>query len=535
MIELHQLKIPLDEDGEEALRIAAAKRLHVAPDKIGQFSIIRKAIDARDKRDIRFAYSVLADLGKAESKVRLSGTDKIIKKPDKLKISPAVWNGRPVVVGAGPAGLFAALALAQSGARPIVLERGKPIALRTGDVERMMDKGELDPESNLLFGEGGAGTFSDGKLTWRGKQQILGAYVLETFARCGAGEEAIYDARAHVGTDRLREVITAIRGEIENLGGEFRFGCCVSGIETRDGRLTKVKLRDGFSIDVSAMILCCGHSARDTYAWLKEAGIALAPKPFAVGVRVEHPQSMIDEAQFGKFAGHPALGAASYALTAKAADGRGVYSFCMCPGGEVVICAQEEGALAVNGMSYHARDGKNANSALLVQVFPEDYMEENDPLSGLRFQKAVEQKAFALGGGGFIAPAQRMDAFLSGIGQGEKFGSVAPSARPGVKACDLTQCLPDRIVRDLREGIAQFSRKLRGFDRADAVLTGAETRSSSPVRILRGEDGCAVGCDGLYPAGEGSGYAGGIVSSAVDGLQAALHLIERINRGNKSC
>lgn len=514
MIRVSELKLPLD-GTKEQLKKKAARALGVAPKEIKELKIFRRSLDARKKDDIHYVYT--ADvLLEDESRIRVDGK-KLAPAPDiayRLPKGGDMPEKRPVVVGFGPAGMFAALLLAEMGLRPIVLERGGDVKSRRKAVEQFWETGKLDTENNVQFGEGGAGTFSDGKLTTRIKD-LRCRKVLEEMAEAGAPEEILWDAKPHIGTDLLRGVVQNIREKIIALGGEVRFHAKVSGFAWENGKIRAVLLENEERLETEDAVLALGHSARDTFELLEREGFALEQKPFAVGVRIEHPQEMINRVQYGAAAEN--LPAADYRLTYTTKAGRGVYTFCMCPGGMVVAAASEKCRLAVNGMSLHARDGETANSALLVQVFPEDFGSPA-PLAGMYFQRDLEEKAFRAGGGGYAAPVQRVGVFLGTAGSGE---GVRPTYRPGVAESRLDDIFPAFITDALREALPAMGRKLKGFDRPDALLTAVESRSSSPVRILRNENGESLRFGGIYPAGEGAGYAGGIVSAAVDGIAAA--------------
>ena len=478
---------------------------------------------------MHFVYAVDVSLPQEDAVLRglRFGTAAKVEEEDTSPrpLPAAFFAHRPVVAGAGPAGLFAALTLARAGTAPILVERGKPADRRAEDVNLLLAQGILDEESNVLFGEGGAGTFSDGKLT-TGIKNPLCRDVLHALVRCGAPEEILYLQKPHIGTDLLRGIVMRLREEIVSLGGDVLFQTKLTSLLIEKGALRGVTVfRDGQEshFDTGTLILAIGHSARDTCRMAFLAGLPMAQKAFSVGARIEHSQAMVNRTQYGKSAGHPALHAAEYKLSVRTPDGRGVYTFCMCPGGRVIPAASQRGGVCTNGMSLHQRDGENANSALLVGVSPLDFGDDH-PLAGHDYQRALEQAAFRLAGGDFHAPVQRVEDFLKSRAS-TRLGDVIPSYRPGVTLCDLSACLPKYIAENMRIGILQMDRQLRGFAHPDAVLTGVETRSSSPVRILRGED-CQSQVRGIFPAGEGAGYAGGIMSAAVDGIACALRAIE---------
>ncbi len=522
---LQNLRRELDAT-DEAFAASCCKRLGIPQDALVRVRIVRQALDARKKQDI--FHCVHAELTVSDAAAK-----RIIRDP-KLKaelVEPAAEGpfafgakhpeGRIIVVGLGPAGLFAALTLAENGYRPLVIERGRPIEERVKDVETYWSGRiqEPDPDSNVAFGEGGAGTFSDGKLTTRIRDPHIDGVLRELIAS-GAPEEIAYLAKPHIGTDRLRAVVGDLRRRIGKAGGEVRFSAKLADIRVTDGTVTAALVREpGREVwePCAALILAMGHGARDTARMLFEKGVAMAPKAFAIGVRAEHPQSLINESQYGPMANHPRLGAAEYRLTARSGE-RGVYTFCMCPGGQVVASASGPEQTVVNGMSNFARDGKNANAAIVVQITPDDFGAH--PLDGLRYLDRLERDVFLHGGGDGTAPASTVGAFLRDEAS-KPSRSVEPTYRPGVRYTRLSECLPDFVAAGVRDGIKAFGRQLKGYDMADAVLTAVESRTSSPLRILRDSGMESVSHKGLYPVGEGAGYAGGIVSAAVDGRKAA--------------
>ena len=529
MLRLTELRLPLDHPAD-ALLPAAAARLGVAPAAIRDLTLFRRGYDARAKKNIVLVYTLdLALDDEAAVLARLARDPHVGPTPDLayrlVARAPDGMDLRPVVVGAGPCGLFAALTLAQMGFRPIILERGKEVRERTRDTWGLWRRGVLDPESNVQFGEGGAGTFSDGKL-YSGVKEAnrLGRRVLTEFVEAGAPAEILYASKPHIGTFRLVSMVEAMRATIERLGGEYRFRTRVTDfdIETRpDGsrHMRGLHLADGGHIRADHVVLAVGHSARDSFAALHARGVFIEPKPFSLGVRIEHPQALIDQARFGAFAKHPLLGAADYKLVHHCGDGRSVYSFCMCPGGRVVAATSETGRVVTNGMSQYSRAEFNANAGLVVGVTPErDF--PGGPLAGIALQRHWESRAFDAGGGAYGAPAQRVGDFLAGRAS-QALGTVAPSYAPGTAPTDLATCLPGFVTAAIRAALPAFDRQIPGFAMADAVITGVETRTSAPLRVRRDAGLQSVNTRGLYPAGEGAGYAGGILSAGIDGIRIA--------------
>ncbi|MCX7843739.1 MAG: FAD-binding protein [Clostridia bacterium] len=518
---ISNIRVSLDTEAEELKRIAARK-LGTGIKDITSLRITKESVDARRKPNISLVYSILVET----SALIKSITDRDVRPVEEAPYEPIVpgnmrLKNRPVVVGSGPAGLFAALVLAQQGYKPLLVERGESVEKRTEAVHKYWKTGELNPNSNVQFGEGGAGTFSDGKLTTRINDRRC-EIVLGELHKSGAQEEILYKARPHIGTDVLKSVVVNIRNRIVQYGGEVRFEAKLTSVRARNGRVEGIVINGSELIDTEVVVLAIGHSARDTFQVLLEQGVSFIPKPFSIGVRIEHPQEIINKAQYGTASVHHRLGAADYQLFYKTA-GRTVYSFCMCPGGIVVASASEQNTIVTNGMSEFARDRENANSAVVVSVEPKDFG-GNHPLSGVEFQRRWERLAFEAGGRDNSAPVQRLEDFLLGrasIGM----GAVKPSYTGSTKPSDMSACLPAFVVEPMREAIGYFDGKLKGFGMKDAVLTGVETRTSSPVRMTRGDSLEAEGMKGLYPCGEGAGYAGGIMSAAVDGIRVAEQIV----------
>lgn len=531
MIRLSDLALPLDHTPEE-LEAAITARLALAPGQLERFTLVRRGNDARKKHAIKLVY-VLDVVVQGEEAVLAAhaGDSHVRPSPDTSYHfpvrAPDGWQlTRPVVIGAGPCGLLAALILAQMGLKPIIIERGKAVRERTKDTWGLWRRSVLEPESNVQFGEGGAGTFSDGKLYSRIKDpRHLSRKVLTEFVKAGAPDDILTEAHPHIGTFRLVTMVMSIRETIEGLGGEYRFGTRVEDFEIESGadgarQISGLHLSDGSFLPARHVVLAVGHSARDTFHKLHDVGVYVEAKPFAIGVRIEHPQSWIDRARYGLNAGNKILGAAAYALSHRTSNGRTVYSFCMCPGGRVVAATSEEGRVVTNGMSQYSRAEFNANSGLVVDIQPDrDY--PGGPMAGIAFQRHWESLAYTAGGSNYQAPGQKVADLLAGRASSGEFGAVVPSYKPGVKLTDLSECLPDYVMESLREAIPVFGRQIAGYDHPDVIMTGVETRTSSPVRFTRGPDLQSLNTAGLYPAGEGAGYAGGILSAAVDGIRVA--------------
>ncbi len=532
MIRISNIKLRITEAKDDAmerkaLRKAVLSRLKIPENRLKGFEIFKKSIDARKKDGIFFVYTLDVDVHNEEEILRKHGSKDVIPAPDlsykHVESGNEKLTERPVIIGMGPAGLFAGLLLSRRGYKPIILERGEDVDTRTTRVKAFWEKGLLDCESNVQFGEGGAGTFSDGKLTTLINDKRCRT-VLEEFIKAGAPREILYKNKPHIGTDILKTVVKNIRQEIIANGGEVRFRSKVTDLVIKDGSLEAVVINGNERLNCKVALLAIGHSARDTFEMLNSRGVQMTRKPFSIGVRIEHPQDFIDKAQYGEASGYPWLGAADYKLSYHSENGRSAYTFCMCPGGYVVAAASEKHCLVTNGMSEYKRDGENANSAILVGVTPDDFPGEH-PLAGVEFQRKWERLAFKMAGGNYFAPVQLTGDFLEDR-PSSCFGSVRPTYKPGTTFVPLKNCLPDYVIRTLKEAILYFDNKIKGFAMPDSILTGVETRSSSPVRINRDES-FQSNIRGLYPVGEGAGYAGGIMSSAVDGFKAAEKIIEK--------
>jgi uncharacterized protein len=527
MLRLSEVKLPLDhpQSDLDTAVLARLEEIGVKPDEMIGYTVFRRAHDARKRTDIKLTYILDVELRDEAAAFRqMQGKPHYSVTPDMkyhfvAKAPRQLTAPRPVVIGMGPCGLFAGLILAQMGLRPIILERGKAVRERTKDTFGLWRKSVLNPESNVQFGEGGAGTFSDGKLYSQIKDpRHLGRKVLDEFVLAGAPEDILFLSRPHIGTFRLVSMVEKMRATIHSLGGEVRFETKVDEIEIDQGKLRALKLSTGETLRTNHVVLAIGHSARDTFEMLHKQGVYIEAKPFSLGFRIEHPQGMIDRSRFGKFAGHEQLGAADYKVVHHANNGRAVYSFCMCPGGTVVAAASEPGRVVTNGMSQYSRAERNANAGIVVGITPEDF--PGDALAGIDFQRKWESRAFELGGSNYCAPGQLVGDFIAGR-PSTSLGSVVPSYKPGVKPTDLSTALPDYVVEAIREALPELDKKIAGFAMHDAVLTGVETRTSSPIRIRRKDNFQSMNVEGLYPAGEGAGYAGGIYSAAIDGIEVA--------------
>lgn len=558
MLRITELKLPLDHSPED-LEEEVLRRLRIPSDQLIRHHLIKRSVDARRQNRILLIYSIDVEV-RAEAGIlkRLGAHGKVYKAPDRryrpVALAPQGFprsaRQRPVVIGAGPCGYFAALLLAQMGFRPLLIERGPQVKLRALQTFGFWKgRREFAPESNVQFGEGGAGTFSDGKLYSQvSDPEHYGRKVLEELVACGANQEILTAHRPHIGTFRLATVVRGLRARIQALGGEIRFDCRMDEVLLEDRRadqsttakpfkLAGIRLADGTELSCRHLVLAPGHSARDSFFMLQRVGVALAPKPFSIGFRIEHPQALIDRARWGEMAGHPQLGAAEYKLVHHASNGRCVYSFCMCPGGLVVGATSEVGRVVTNGMSQHTRNERNANSGLVVNLLPADLKgygnSVDDPLAGVALQRDLEERAFRLGGGTYRAPAQRLEDFLARR-PSRSLGMVSASYRPGVTPADLNQSLPAPLIEALHEALPVFARRLSGYDHPDAVLTAVETRTSSPVRLPRDDQLESTNVEGLFPAGEGAGYAGGIMSAAIDGIKTAESLARQLEAAASS-
>lgn len=531
MIRLTNIQLVLDHD-DQAMTSAVLDRLSITADDLVSIHVHKRGYDARKKTNIMLIYTLDVETTHNESLIEKFIEHQLVKATPDMSYqfvakAPADLQERPVVIGFGPCGLLAGLVLAQMGYKPIILDRGKEVRERTKDTFGFWRKKILNTESNVQFGEGGAGTFSDGKLYSQVKDpNHYGRKVLTEFVASGAPDEIMFVSKPHIGTFRLVTMVEQIRAKIIELGGEIRFSARVDGVQIDNSQITGVVLADGEVIHSRHIALAIGHSARDTFQMLYDSKVYIEAKPFSVGFRIEHPQSVIDKARFGKNVGNPILGAADYKLVHHCKSGRSVYSFCMCPGGTVVAAASEEHGVVTNGMSQYSRAERNANSAIVVGIDPSDY--PGNPLAGIDFQRALERNAYVLGGSNYDAPAQKVGNFLKGTSS-ETVGSVEPSFQPGVKLTDLSKALPDFCIEAIREAIPVFNRKIKGFALEDALLTGVETRTSAPICIKRGKDFQSINTQGLYPAGEGAGYAGGILSAAIDGIKVAEAMALSIN------
>jgi uncharacterized FAD-dependent dehydrogenase len=530
MIQINNLVLPFDHT-EEDLLDEIIQILKIKQEELLTYKIIKSSLDARKKRPIRRVYSIeVKAVGESELLLNHAKNKQIVKAKKGEYLSPGVIkkpaSQQPLVIGTGPAGLFAGLILAEAGFEPLLLERGKPVKERTSDTYQFWHKRELNTESNVQFGEGGAGTFSDGKLQTRVKDnRFRDKKILQELVQAGAPEEILYEHKPHLGTANLVKIVENLRKNIISLGGQYHFESRVDDLLLDADQIRGVRLQNGEEMIGSQVLLAIGHSARDTFYMLANKGVKLEAKPFSVGFRIEHPQSLIDQNQYRQHAGHSHLKAADYQLAHHCKSGRTVYSFCMCPGGSVIAAASEPGTVVTNGMSQYARNEINANSAIVAEVYPSDFI--GGPLEGIEYQRHWERIAFHNGGGDFNAPCQLVGDFLAGRSS-TGLGSVLPSYQPGIKLSNLWDCLPDYILASIAEALPEFEKRIHGFIQDDAVVTGVETRTSSPVRILRGDDYQSVSIRGLYPIGEGSGYAGGILSSAIDGIKAAEAIIKNV-------